>query len=294
MRKGIHYWALPHRLNLREKMQVARKAGFEGVELVLLDSGELCLDSTVEELKVIRKIAREEKMEITALSSSLNWKASLTSGDKEIREKAKALLVRQIEVASVLEIEVILALPGFVSMDFVTDALHQTVSTHHGSDYFPGRETVSYEEAYERALEGLGEVERTARREGIVIGVENIWNHFLLSPLEMRDFIDQFHSPNVQVYFDVGNVMPWGVPQQWIRILGPRIRRVHVKDFVKGHPSIRGFVDLLSGDVDFREVKKALKDVGYDGWLTAEVSEKEGYPEFAAYSSSMALDFIMK
>ncbi len=105
----------------------------------------------------------------------------------------------------------------------------------------------------------------------VVIAIENVWNKFLLSPLEMRDFIDSFKSNAVGAYFDVGNVLLIGYPEQWIRILGHRIKRVHVKDFKRSVGTVEGFVDLLEGDVDFTAVKEALADIGYDGYLTAEL-----------------------
>jgi L-ribulose-5-phosphate 3-epimerase len=105
----------------------------------------------------------------------------------------------------------------------------------------------------------------------VALCIENVWNKFLLSPLEMRDFIDGFDSRMVGAYFDVGNVLLTGYPEQWIRILGERIKRVHVKDFKRSAETAEGFVDLLEGDVDFEVVNKALAEVGYDGYVTAEM-----------------------
>ncbi|RPJ45010.1 MAG: sugar phosphate isomerase/epimerase, partial [Chloroflexi bacterium] len=106
---------------------------------------------------------------------------------------------------------------------------------------------------------------------GVTICIENVWNKFLLSPLEMKGFIDSFGSPCVGSYFDVGNVLLTGYPDQWIRILGPRIRRVHIKDFKKSVGTAAGFCDLLEGDVDFDAVKKALSGIQYSGYVTAEI-----------------------
>ena len=109
------------------------------------------------------------------------------------------------------------------------------------------------------------------------------WNKFLLSPLEMRDFIDSFNSDFVGSYFDVGNVLLTGYPEQWIRILGKRMKRVHIKDFKKSTGTVEGFVDLLEGDVDFDGVKKALADISYDGYVTAEMLPYQpGRPEKTA------------
>jgi hexulose-6-phosphate isomerase len=115
------------------------------------------------------------------------------------------------------------------------------------------------------------------------MGIENVWNKFLLSPLEMRDFIDSFHTRAVGSYFDAGNVLLTGYPEHWIKILGRRIVRVHVKDFKKSVGTAEGFVDLLEGDVDFEAVKAALAEVDYDGYVTAEMLPYQpGRPEKTA------------
>ena len=294
MRKGIHYWALPQHLNLREKMRFAKRMGFDGLELVIVEKGELRLDCNEQELEVIRQAAEEEEVEIIALSNSLNWKCSFTSENPVIREKAKNMLIRQLQIAAALKVDVILALPGFVSMNFITDDLHPTVSTHDAINYHPGQENINYEVAYSRALSAFRDIAPMAKQMGVTIAIENIWNQFLLSPLEMRNFIDEIGSDYVGAFFDVGNVMPLGHPEQWIRILGSRIKRVHVKDFVKGSASIKGFVNLLSGDIDFPEVIKALREINYDSWVTAEVNEKSEYPEFTTRTTAIALDYILE
>jgi hexulose-6-phosphate isomerase len=124
---------------------------------------------------------------------------------------------------------------------------------------------------------------------GVAIGVENVWNKFLLSPLEMRDFLDKIASENVACYFDVGNVVLTGYPEQWIDILGHRIKRVHLKDFKRSVGTLDGFCDLLDGDVDYAAVMAALRRVGYDGPLTAEFFNCEGKLE----QLSSAMDRIL-
>lgn len=275
-------------------MHFAKREGFDGLELVIVESGELRLDCSPQELEAIRQMASEEDIEIISLSNSFNWRCSLTSADGKVRERAKDMILRQLEIAAALGVKVILALPGFVGMDFITNDLHPAVRTHDEKNYHPGQEIVGYGDAYERSISAFKELAPVAGRMGITIGIENIWNHFLLSPIEMCHFIDEINSEYVKSYFDVGNVMPLGHPEQWIRILGSRIVRVHVKDFVKGMAGIRGFVDLLSGDIDFPEVIRALREIGYEGWVTAEVNEKPAYPTFTVRSTAIALDEILK
>lgn len=294
MKKGIHYRALPQDLCLKEQMQSAKRMGFDGLELVILEKGELRLDCSARELAAIRQMALDEQLEICALSNSLNWKCSFTSESIQIRQRAKDMLLRQIEIAAALGVEVVLALPGFVGMDFTADALHGFAPAPKDGGYDPGFEIIHYETAYLRALDAFREIGPVAKQMRVTIGIENIWNQFLLSPMEMRDFIDKIDLESVQAYFDVGNVLPLGHPEQWIRILGSRIKRIHVKDFRKGNPSVSGFVNLLSGDVNFPEIVTALREIGYDGWITAEVHENPAYPEFAAQASALALEYILE
>jgi hexulose-6-phosphate isomerase len=142
---------------------------------------------------------------------------------------------------------------------------------------------VPYDVCYERAREAVAQILPTAERLGVTLGIEIVWNKFLLSPLELRDFIDSFGTAAVGSYFDAGNVLLTGYPEHWIRILGKRIVRVHVKDFKKSIGTAAGFVDMLEGDLDFQALKGALAKVGYDGIITAEMLPYQpGRPEKTA------------
>ena len=129
-------------------------------------------------------------------------------------------------------------------------------------------ENTRYADAYTRSQQHIRKLLPHAERLKVVIAVENVWNNFLLSPLEFARYIDEFRSPWVKAYFDVGNVLAYGWSEDWIRTLGKRIHRVHLKDFRRGP---RQFVNLLEGDVNWREVRRALEEVGYTGYLTAEL-----------------------
>jgi hexulose-6-phosphate isomerase len=151
-----------------------------------------------------------------------------------------------------------------------------------------------YQTVWDRATEGVRSALGTAEECKVSIGIENVWNKFLLSPLEMRGFIDQFDSPWVGSYFDVGNVIAFGYPDQWIRILGSRIKAVHVKDFRRAVGTAEGFVDLCEGDVPWPAVMAALRDVGYAGPLTAElIPHYPSNPELRCANASRALDVIL-
>lgn len=124
-----------------------------------------------------------------------------------------------------------------------------------------------YVEAYERSVEGIKKAIPTAEECKVVIAVEEVWNNFLLSPLEFAKFIDDFQSPWVKAYFDVGNIVKNGWPEDWIRTLGKRIHRVHLKDYKRDS---RKFVKLFEGDVNWKEVRKALEEVGFSNYMSAE------------------------
>ena len=125
-------------------------------------------------------------------------------------------------------------------------------------------------------------LKETAEKLEIHIGIENVWNKFLLSPLEMRDFIDKINSPFVGAYLDIGNVIYSGYPEQWIKILNTRIKRVHFKDYRKAMSGLGGFVDLLSGDVNWAEVMSGFAKIGYDSWVTGEM-----IPPYAQHSEQI-------
>jgi L-ribulose-5-phosphate 3-epimerase len=214
------------------------------------------------------------------LMSFLYWGANAASADPAVRAKASALLTRQIECAQQLGIDTILAVPGAVGVDFI-----------------PGAETVRYDLAYERATEFIKAALPAAEKAGVTIAVENVWNKFLLSPMEMRAFVDQFGSKNVGVYFDVANTLAFGYPEHWIEILGSRIKRVHFKDYRRNVGTVDGFCDLLSGDVDWPAVMAALHKVGYDGWIAAEMIPPVPFykhcPEVLIHTTSRAMDAIL-
>lgn len=281
MKKSINYWSFPEKLSsgskmsLRDCMQWAKKAGFEGIELSVAKEGELTLNPGKNEIKRVLQVAKEVGIELSSLATGLSY--SLTSNEPRVREKAKDIIKKMLKVASYLEVDTILVVPGQV-----------------GSFFNPQAEIISYDVAYERSLEALRECAKAAEEYRVNIGLENVWNKFLLSPLEMRDFIDKIGSKYVGAYFDVGNTLLIGYPEQWIRILGKRIKRVHIKDFKVSIGNAGGFCDLLEGDVNWTEVIKALKEIDYDSYLTAEiVPPYREYPQALIYNTSKSMDFIL-
>lgn len=276
MKKGISIWSFAE-TDLKKCFEIAKDAGFDGIELGLDETGPVSLESTKEDILKVKEMAKEVGLELYSVASGLYWTYNYTSENEEIRNKAKEITKKQLQVAAWLGCDTILVVPGAVNVSFQ-----------------PGGEIVEYDVAYERALEALKELAPVAEELKVSIGVENVWNDFLLSPLEMRDFIDKVNSPYVGSYFDVGNVVYAGFPEQWIKILGKRIKKVHFKDYRRSVGSLDGFVDLLAGDVDYIAVKNALDSIGYDGWTTAEMIPPYNlYPETIIYNTSNAMDKIL-
>jgi L-ribulose-5-phosphate 3-epimerase len=277
MNKGINIWSFPSGMDISSCFRLAKTAGFEGIEPALAETGPLSLESEEKELIALRSEAEELGLEITSLASGLGWTNGLTSRRKEVREKAADIVKRQLEAAAILGADTILVVPGAVGVDFME-----------------GVEVTDYEAAYENAVQELRSLSRTAEQTGVSIGIENVWNKFLLSPLEMKRFVDDIGSPYVGAYLDIGNTILNGYPEHWIRTLGERIKKVHFKDFRRQAAGLPGFVDLLAGDVDYPAVVEALKQIGYEGYVIAEmIPPYKHYPEQIIYNTSASMDAIL-
>lgn len=277
MKKSINIWSFVGKTN-REAMKLAKDAGFEGIELAMGAEGEISMTSTDAELLSIKAYAQELGIRIPSLSSSLCWDNSLTANDPAERQRAFDAIVRQLYCAKMLGAETILVIPGTVSVEFA-----------------PELGVVDYDVAYDRALEQIKKLAPIAESYGVQIGLENVWNKFLLSPLEMRQFIDAVGSDYVGAYFDTGNVVYAGYPEQWIKILGKRIFKVHFKDYRRNPGGLNAFVDLLAGDVDWKAVRQAFADIGYEGWAAGEM-----IPQYAQgsdqiiYNTSASMERILR
>ncbi len=271
MKKGISIWAYPNGTTLSDAFRMAKAAGFDGVEVALADKGELTLDTTPAQLAAIKAEADKNGITLYSVATAIYWQYPFTSPDPAISGKAMEYARCQIKMAKALGCDSILVVPGVVS----------------GAGEKFG--DIPYDVAYERALACMRELAPLAKEAGVALGIENVWNKFLLSPLEMRDFVDAV-GDGAYAYFDAGNVLVSGYPEHWIDILGGRICKVHVKDFKREVGNIKGFVDLFEGDVSFSAVMAALRRVGYDGFVTAEVSPYPAAPELLLKGVSAALD----
>jgi len=275
MRKAINLWAFPEEYSLERILELAKDAGFEGVELVV-EEGRINPEESEENLLNVRKEVEKKGLEISSLATGLLWEYSLTSSDETKRKKGEELILDMLRMAKILGADTILVVPGAVNIPWE-----------------PAFEKVPYEVALKRAKESLEKLVGKAEELKVNIGIENVWNGMFLSPLEFKDFILEFGSPYLGAYFDVGNVLINGFPEDWIRILGEKIKKVHLKDFKRNVGNLDGFVGLLEGDVNWEEVIKALKEVGYDDFLVAEVFPYKFHPDAQIYKTSIAMDYIL-
>jgi len=249
--------------------------GFEAVQLFLSPQGYLSPESDDRRAEGIARSARSSGIELTSLEIE-PFSFSLTDDDPDVRRQGESTVRRAMQVAAAMEAPGVLVIPGYV-----------------GLPWDPSAKPVRYDLAYERLRESLRTLAPTAEELGVTVMIENIWNMFLLSPLEIRGLIDEVASPRVGVLFDTGNVVQFGFPEQWIRILGSRIREVHLKDFRRAVGTVEGFVSLLEGDVDWPEVVAALAEIGYDGFLTAEVFPYSHHGDAVLAHTSETMDRLM-
>lgn len=270
--KGINAWCFPAETSLKEIFRQASEHGYQGVELNLGEGPDdsLHLEMSQDELTEVAAFAAEHGLALPSVSTALLWKYPLTHQDESVRKTGMRVVEKMIEAASIFGARTVLVVPGLVTPE------------------------VSYDVAYDRAREALKELAKKAQGMQVRIGVENVWNKFLLSPLEMAKLIDEVDSPWVGAYFDVGNVLQFGFPEQWIRILGKRIIAVHVKDFKTTTGNITGFVPLLAGDIPWERVTEALREVGYEGYIIPEISPFSRQSEQLIRQTSMALDAILE
>lgn len=278
MQKGISRWSFPADITLEECLSRAKAAGFDGLELSFDAEGDLDFNTTQAEAEAVRKKADAAGMGLVGVATGFHWENPLTSGDPAKRERAIAAVDKMLDIAKWVGVDAILVVPGAVDVVFM-----------------PGSEVTPYDVAWQRSRDALGGLVKKAEANRVAIGLENVWNKFLLSPLEMRDFIDSFGSEYIGSYFDVGNVLLTGYPEHWIPILDGRIKRVHVKDYRRAVGSLDGFVDLGAGDVNWPAVMSALRGIGYNGWITAEmIPAYAHFPAGTVQAAGMALEHILR
>ncbi len=238
-RKAVLWSMLPTSLSPEERFRLARDCGFDGVEVPPVGP---------EEAAQLRAAADKTGIRIHSIIFG-GWEAPLSSADPAVVTRGSENVRNALHSAQIMGCDGILLVPAIVNAQ------------------------TPYEEAYRRSQAAVRKLLPEAERRRVSINIEEVWNNFLLSPLEFRRYVDELHSPWVGAYFDVGNVVRFGWPQDWIRTLGHRIRKVHLKDF-KGGPGLGTggqWVNLLEGSIDWKAVRAAFMDVGYEGFMTTEL-----------------------
>ena len=279
--KGINQWSYPGgldgTLDPAEFLGKAARDGYESAELCMDESGAFNINATQSQCEDLVALAASLKLSLRTTASGLYWGYSLGSADAADRTKAVDALKKMIQISAWLGAKTHLTITGAVDVFFL-----------------PDRPAQSYDEVLKHSTDGLKQVLPLAEGLGVRLGLENVWNKFLLSPTEISSFIDSFGSPALGAYVDVGNILPYGYPEQWLRILGPRVAAVHFKDFRRAVGTAEGFVDLLEGDVNWPAVMKALGEISYDGPVTAElIPGYKFYPEVRCQNTSRAMDAIL-
>jgi L-ribulose-5-phosphate 3-epimerase len=242
IRKAIMWGTVGVKGSVLEKMKAVKAAGFEGVEM----------NSHMDQVEVVR--ARDETgLIIPSVCGAQHWDKPLSHPDPKVRAEGLEALKQTLRDAKRYGASSVLLVPAVVNKE------------------------VSYDDAYKRSQEEIRKAIPLAEELGVKIAVENVWNQFLLSPLEAARYVDEFNSPAVGWHFDVGNIINYGWPEQWVRVLGKRIQKLHIKEFSRKRRDKEGLwkgfeVPLLEGDDDWPSVMKALDEVGYAGWAMTEQS----------------------
>ncbi len=282
MKKSINLWAFPYpdKMSLQQCLQLAKDAGFDGIELNYDLENDLSPKSGTKEFTAIRQMADKIGIAISGVCSFLFWPYPLTSNDPAERAKGMELAGKMTQAAHDLGTENLLVVPGAVHMPW-------------REDHDPTPNDV----CDRRARQAIGKLLPKAEQLKVHLNMENIFfNGFLLSPMEMVDFVDSFDSPYVQVHFDTGNIMEYQFPEHWIPILGKRIKNVHLKEYTKKGTdhSLESFRPLLDGTTNWPAVLEAFDKVGYDGYLTFEYFHPyQHYPEALIYQTADSLNRML-
>ncbi len=254
LKKALILGMLPKELSLEERFRLARRLGFEGVEAYPLGEGK--------PREEMRAAAEAAGIRIHSIMYG-GWGAPLSSADPKVVQRGQDGVRRALHTAKDLGADAVLLVPAIVNAK------------------------TRYADAYKRSQENIRPLVPLAEELKVIIAIENVWNNFLLSPIEFARYVDEFESPYVGAYFDVGNIVKYGWPEDWIRTLGKRIKKVHLKDYSR---RAHKFVPLREGDVNWPEVRRALAEVGYSGFVTPEV---RGGSEEVLRDLSQRVDLII-
>ncbi len=245
LKKSLGFGMINEDLSLTDKFKLVKDLGFDGIEL----------NSPIELNKSeVLEAKAKSGIELPSVVNSDHWKKPLSDPDPEVRRACIQSVAQSLQDVKDFGGDTVLVVPGVVN------------------------ENVSYEQAYNTALNSIRELIPYAEKTGMQIALENVWNNFLLSPVEAKRFVDEINHPLIGWYFDIGNILRYGWPEHWIKTLNSRILKLHIKEFSRGLMSEKGLwegfkVNLLEGDNNWPVVMKAISEINHQGgWLTAEVS----------------------
>lgn len=244
LKKGVSFYMIKEELSLLDKLKLVKDLGFDGVEF------NSPVEFTVKELLDAKN---KSGIEIPSLVNKDHWAKPLSDPDASVRQFTIDSVAQSLQEVKELGGDTVLVVPGVVN------------------------EKVSYEQAYNNALDSVRKLIPHVERTGMKIGLENVWSNFILSPVEAKAFVDAIDHPLIGWYFDIGNILRYGWPEHWIQTLGHRIFKLHAKEFSRKKMNDEGLwkgfdVDLLKGDIDWKLVMQTVRDVDYKGgWITSEL-----------------------
>jgi L-ribulose-5-phosphate 3-epimerase len=241
-RKAVLISMLPKDLPYLDRFRLAREAGFDAIEMQTTERAEDAAE--------IREAAQKTGLRIHSVMNADHWRYPLSSSDRTVVDRSVAGMETSLRNAALWGADAVLLVPAVVDP------------------------ATSYRDSWTRSQEVIRRrLLPLAQETKVVIAVEEVWNKFLLSPIEFARYVDEFDSPWLKAYFDVGNVVFYGYPEDWIRTLGPRIVKVHLKDFQLDRPNGRfTWRNIGEGDIDWAAVHRAFADIGYRGYVTTEVA----------------------
>lgn len=282
MRKSINLWAFPYpqRMSLEECMQLAKRAGFDAIELNYDLDNDLSPKASPVQLAAIRKMADKIGIEISGLCSFLFWPYPLSSNDAAKRSRGIELAGLMTAAAGHMGVENLLVVPGAVHIPWRDD-----------------HEPVPNDLCERRAREAVGGMVKQAEKLNVSLNMENIFfNGFLMTPMEMNSFVDSFGSDRVRVHFDSGNIAMFQFAEHWVPVLGKRTKNIHFKEYSKKGTdySLETFRPLLDGSTNWPALMDALAGQDYEGYVTFEYFHPyTHYPEALIYQTSDSLDRIL-
>ncbi len=235
MERAVIDSMLPKELPLLDRFKLALDTGFTAMEVRTVEDHS--------EAEKIHDAAQKAGLRIHSVMNQTHWQYPLSSPDPADVEACVAGIRASLRQAELYGADAVLLVPAVVRSD------------------------TTYEQAWDRSQREIRKLIPLAEKHDVVIAIEEVWNKFLLTARDFRQFIDEFNHPMIRAYFDVGNIVHYAVPEHWIHELGSRIVKVHLKDYSRRD----GFVNLGDGDVDWPAVKKAFADVGYNAEATVEL-----------------------